>query len=216
MRALQKINRIKHYRIALRLCLTLIISSILATAHAADAQPDEDEKAAIREHLKKAIDDIDTFQDKFDAEVWLFVQSKKLERYIKSPEERLDLLKAIHREATSASLDPDLVLSVIQIESAFDQYAVSRVGAQGLMQVMPFWRKEIGRDSDNLTDRLTNLKYGCHILQYYINIEKNKGGLDMALARYNGSYPRRVYTDKVLKAYNDRWGTDIKPTTVNK
>jgi soluble lytic murein transglycosylase-like protein len=164
-----------------------------------------DEQAEIRTFLQNTLSEPSSFKDKFDAEVWLITQSSSLKRYIKDPQKRLALLKAVHREATIMELNPDIVLALIQIESAFNSYAVSRVGAQGLMQVMPFWKKEIGRIDDNLTDPLTNLKYGCRILKYYINREKDKGGLSMALARYNGSYPRTVYTEKVMNAWQKRW-----------
>src|SRR5690606_42151141 len=88
-------------------------------------------------------------------------------------------------EARRAGLKPDLVLAVIHVESLFDRYALSRVGAQGVKQVMPFWKNELGRPEDNLIDLATNLRYGCTILKYYLDLEK--GNLRRALARYNGS-----------------------------
>jgi len=157
----------------------------------------------LRQLLKNTIAAADSFHDKYDAEVWLVAMSEKLKPYVKEPEQRMTLLRHVHREATRAELNPELVLAVIQIESAFDPYAVSRVGAQGLMQVMPFWKKEIGRPQDNLIDLVTNLKYGCTILKHYI--DKENGGLANALARYNGSYGSYVYTRKVMNAWLERW-----------
>ena len=153
--------------------------------------------------LKSAVNEADSFADRFDAEVWLMAKSQPLARYIKQPDERMRVLKAIHREATRAGLRPEIVLAVIQIESAFDPYAVSRVGAQGMMQVMPFWKNEIGRPDDNLIDMDTNLRYGCTILKHYI--KKAKGNLANALAYYNGSYGRHTYSSKVLDAWAERW-----------
>ena len=86
--------------------------------------------------------------------------------FLTDPTERLDLLTRIHQQAGELNLPPELVLSVIEVESAFSRYAISRVGAQGLMKVMPFWKDEIGRSDDNLTDTPTNLRYGCHILRF--------------------------------------------------
>jgi soluble lytic murein transglycosylase-like protein len=186
----------------LTITLSLLILPITLNAQ---GKMSEQEHMAILTFLQNSFNEDSSFKDKYDAEVWLFTQSNKLKRYMKNPQERLELLKAIHREATIMELNPDIVLALIQIESAFNRYAISRVGAQGLMQVMPFWKKEIGRDDDNLTDILTNLKYGCRILKYYINKEEGKGGLSMALARYNGSYPRTVYTEKVMNAWQNRW-----------
>ena len=73
------------------------------------------------------------------------------------------------------------------------------------MQVMPFWREEIGRPEDNLTDNRTNLSYGCRILQFYL--QRESGRLAPALARYNGSYGKTVYSDKVMRAWQRRWKT---------
>ena len=71
------------------------------------------------------------------------------------------------------------------------------------MQVMPFWKAEIGRPDDNLTDNATNLEYGCRILQYYL--DRENGALHPALAAYNGSSGSRVYSDKVARAWRDHW-----------
>jgi soluble lytic murein transglycosylase-like protein len=160
---------------------------------------DSDNKQELLKLLKKTIEQSDSFEDRFDAQVWLVSKSNQLKRYIKDDEQRLDLLRRIHRAATRADLSPEIVLAVIQIESAFNPYALSRVGAQGLMQVMPFWKNEIGRSDDNLTDIETNLRYGCTILKYYL--DKEKGHLANALARYNGSYGQYWYPEKVLVAW---------------
>ena len=95
------------------------------------------------------------------------------------------------------------MLAVIEVESAFDRFAISHAGALGLMQVMPFWLDEIGRPGDNLFEVQTNLRFGCTILKYYLDMEK--GNLINALGRYNGSYGRMKYPNKVLKALNRRW-----------
>ncbi|MBB3062769.1 lytic transglycosylase domain-containing protein [Microbulbifer rhizosphaerae] len=180
---------------------TLLLSLIFAGAQAQVKVPEIDPE--LRLALKEAITQADSFTDRFDAEVWLMSKSQPLARYIKDPKERMHVLKAVHREATLAGLRPEIVLAVIQIESAFDPYAVSRVGAQGMMQVMPFWKKEIGRPDDNLIDMDTNLRYGCTILKHYIG--KAKGNLANALAYYNGSYGRHTYSSKVLDAWASRW-----------
>lgn len=141
--------------------------------------------------------------DRFEAEVWLAASEQRLSRYLKQREERLALLKTIYFEAHRQGVDPDLVLAVMQIESAFDRYAISRVGAQGLMQVMPFWRLEIGRPQDNLTDMNTNVRYGTTILAHYMDM----AGKDLvdALGRYNGSRGRLKYPEKVMGAWRSRW-----------
>lgn len=160
----------------------------------------------LRTLLKQTVNGADSFQDRFEAEVWLVDMSARLDRFIPNDRNRLEILRLIHAEASRAGLKPELVLSVIQIESHFDHYALSSAGAQGLMQVMPFWKNEIGRPDDNLMDIQTNLRYGCTILSYYLN--KEQGNLIRALARYNGSLGKTKYPEKVLLAWEDRWFTN--------
>ena len=153
--------------------------------------------------LQQAVKDSDSFTDRYDAEVWLIDMSNRLKKKIKQPEKRLKLLRQIHHEASRANLHPELVLAVIDVESNFDRFAISTAGAQGLMQVMPFWLKEIGQPRDSLFNVRTNLRMGCTILKYYL--EKEKGDLTRALARYNGSLGRYKYPNKVFTLLNKRW-----------
>ncbi len=168
-----------------------------ATATAQEIDP------ALRAALKKSISEASSFEDRYDAEVWLVAKSTSLARYVKDPEERFRILRLVHKEASRVGLQPNLVLAVIQIESAFNRFAVSRVGAQGMMQVMPFWKKEIGREQDNLINLETNLRYGCTILKHYL--DREKGRWAPALARYNGSYGKTWYPEKVLTAWEKYW-----------
>jgi soluble lytic murein transglycosylase-like protein len=158
---------------------------------------------ALIEKLAASLADTANDPDRFDAEVWLRASEQRLSRYLKDHDERLDLLRIVYREARRHDLDADLVLAVMQVESAFDRYAISRVGAQGLMQVMPFWRNEIGRPQDNLTDMETNIRYGTTILAHYLEVSKND--LVDALARYNGSRGRLKYPELVVTAWRKVW-----------
>lgn len=153
--------------------------------------------------LIEAIEDTSGFVDRFDAEVWLLDMSTRMAKQVPDPVERMEILKNVHREASRVNLQPELVLSVIQVESNFDNYAISWVGARGLMQIMPFWLKEIGHPNDNLFDIKTNLRFGCTILSYYLEVEK--GNLFRALGRYNGSLGKATYPRKVFKAMKDKW-----------
>ena len=157
----------------------------------------------LRALLIDAVSDAESFDDRFDAEVWLVDMSARLKKKVPDDEERLELLKLVHREAARADLPPELVLAVIDIESNFDRFAISYAGALGMMQIMPFWLEEIGRPDDNLFHLPTNLRMGCTILRYYLDMEN--GNLAPGLARYNGSYGRRTYSDKVLNRLRDRW-----------
>ncbi len=172
----------------------------ISTADASQRQAPSDE---LRKLLTTAISDNKSFEDRFDAEVWLLDMSNRLKPFVTNDRKRLDLLKQIHFESTRAKLRPELVLAVIEVESLFDQFAISSAGARGLMQVMPFWLKEIGRPEDNLFDMRTNLRMGCTILRHYL--DKEKGDLTHALARYNGSLYSYRYTTKVFRALDKRW-----------
>jgi soluble lytic murein transglycosylase-like protein len=161
---------------------------------------------ALKHALAEAVADAISFDDQFDAQVWLVDMSARLKRFIKDPQERLTLLRMVHQEATRADLSPELVMSVIHVESAFNPYAVSYVGAQGLMQVMPFWKKELGRKDDNLINAAINLRYGCTILKHYL--KREKGDWIRALARYNGSLGRTKYPEKVMNFWQKYWFVD--------
>ncbi len=184
-----------------QLCVLFALAGFLglSTVQAQTAEPDP----ALREALRKTVNEASSFLDRFDAEVWLVDMSARLTRHIPDPEQRLTLLKLVHLEANRADLSPELVLAVIHVESAFDPFAYSSAGAQGLMQVMPFWKKEIGRPDDNLMDMATNLRYGCTILKHYLNRER--GSVIPALSRYNGSYGQFWYPAKVLDFWNRFW-----------
>ena len=153
--------------------------------------------------LKKAASDGDTFADRFDAEVWLLDMSLRLEQKVPDSGFRIELLKNVHYEATRSQLTPELVLAVIEVESNFNQFAISSAGARGLMQVMPFWLNEIGQPGDSLFRVHTNLRYGCTILKYYL--DREKGNLRAALARYNGDVAGREYPARVDYALRNRW-----------
>ena len=151
--------------------LVILAMMVGMTGSYANSVVDQELKRA----LANAVADADSFDDEFDAQVWLVDMSARLKRYVKNPQKRLQLLRMVHKEATRAKISPELVISVIHVESAFNPYAVSYVGAQGLMQVMPFWKKELGRTDDNLINASTNLRYGCTILKHYLDREKAIG-----------------------------------------
>ena len=109
----------------------------------------------------------------------------------------------MHKQAIELNLPPEQVLSVIEAKRAFDRYAVSRVGSQGLMQGMPFSRDKIGRGDDNLTHSPTNLHYGCHILPFHLDREDQN--LTRALAAYKGSSGIPRYPNEVHATWGTLW-----------
>lgn len=157
----------------------------------------------LKQRLVNALAENEGFEDRFDAEVWLVDMSNRLHKTLPDEGYRLELLRHIHNEAARAKLPPELVLAVIQVESNFDRFAISEAGARGLMQVMPFWLKELGRPDDNLFDVQTNLRFGCTILRYYL--DREKGHRTRALARYNGSLGSYRYPNLVFAALRKKW-----------
>ena len=194
--ALRSCEEIMH-RPLWRVLLCILLSIGGSSVAAYDIDPE------LRQFLKQSIERSDSFVDRFDAEVWLTSKQHPLSRFIDDPQQRIRLLEKVHRAARQADLEPEIVLAVIEVESGFDRFAVSRVGAQGMMQVMPFWKNEIGHPDDNLTDVDTNLRYGCSILKHYMI--KADGRLIDALARYNGSYGKYWYPRRVMDAWQKHW-----------
>ena len=179
----------------------LLFSPIFSLSAATTAEVDEE----FRNQLKQAIESADSFVDKFAAEVWLEDMSSRLAdraKHIPAPE-RIQILTLVHAEASRNNISPQMVLALIQVESDFDRFAISKVGAQGLMQIMPFWKDAIGHEDDNLFDPATNIKYGCAILKIYLKREEQN--VRTALARYHGSYPKDYYPRRVIKAWQERW-----------
>lgn len=185
--------------VALTACIGYQLA-LLDPARAATTERPSDE---LRTLLVEAIAEADSFEDRFDAEVWLVDMSGRLSQTVPNPRERVEILRHVHQEASRARLEPELVLAVINVESNFDRFAISYAGARGLMQIMPFWLNEIGRPDDNLFTIRTNLRFGCTILRYYL--DKEKGNLERALARYNGSLGQYWYPRRVFRAWKFRW-----------
>jgi soluble lytic murein transglycosylase-like protein len=186
--------------LAALLCLGL-------AAAPAQAGPTGEPEPELRSRLAQAIRDGDGFDDRYAAEVWLTDMSSRMKRYqpkaMPDADKRLEFLRLVHAEAAKAKVSPELVMAVINVESGFDRLAISRSGAFGLMQIMPFWLKEIGQGGDNLFQVRTNLRMGCTILRFYLDQEQ--GSYVRALARYNGSSGKPNYPYLVLSQLNRRW-----------
>ncbi len=134
---------------------------------------------------------------------WVLRMSERLTPRIPDTETRLSLLRNVQWQAERNAISPDLLLALIEVESGYDPNAVSRAGARGLMQVMPFWVGLIGRAGDNLFDIRTNIAYGSAILRHYLDVDDND--LTSALARYNGSQGQEWYPNRIYKVHQRGW-----------
>jgi hypothetical protein len=184
--------------------ISLVLVSLPARA---GSQVEEALASNVQNSLHRSVSDYPAPRLVFPTDVegwaWLADMSSRLASKMTDWPTRRDFLITVQYEATRAGLDPQLVLGLIQHESNFRKYAVSSAGARGFMQVMPFWVRQIGNSGHDLFTLRTNLRYGCTILRYYLEIEQ--GDLYRALGRYNGSLGRGEYPNAVLASMNRNW-----------
>ncbi len=184
----------------------------------AGALAERELSASVRAVLQRAVADQAApklaFSSQQEAQFWLSEMSVRLKTRMPNNEDRREFLSTVHYEAVRAGLDPHLVLSLIQVESNFNKYAVSSVGARGYMQVMPFWVKAIGTHEHNLFHLRINLRYGCTIMRHYLDMEK--GNLYRALGRYNGSLGRPEYPNLVKTAWHKHWAAPVMTRSKDK
>jgi soluble lytic murein transglycosylase-like protein len=167
------------------------------------AMADQQQDPELGKLLTQALQAGECFEDKYDQQVWLAAMEPQLRNILKDSTERADVLHHVHCEARRMQLPPGLVMAVIDVESRFDRWAVSSAGAVGLMQVMPFWPRQLGMTNAELVRTPQNIRMGCTILKFYL--DREKGNYARALARYNGSTGKRDYSDLVLARLSKRW-----------
>jgi soluble lytic murein transglycosylase-like protein len=138
---------------------------------------------------------------------WLGASSARLKRRQADAVARVELLETAWYESRRAGLETPLVLGLIEVESGFRKYAISKAGARGYMQVMPFWARLLSDgDASRLFHLQTNLRFGCVILRHYL--DRERGDLFLALGRYNGSRGRADYPNAVFAARR-QWRLDV-------
>ena len=114
--------------------------------------------------------------------------------------------KIIRQASRKHGVDSSLVKAVIRAESDFDKHAVSRKGAQGLMQLMPETAKEL--DVADSFDPKENIHAGVRYLKKQLNNFKND--VSLALAAYNAGenavrrYGHRIPPYKETRTFVDR------------
>ncbi len=193
---------------------TVLSALLLATPAAAVERQREPGLKAV---IEAALASKPCFEGKYDDVVWYALMQERVEARLRRHSQDLRLgddltaaarriLEAVHCEARKHAMlrdRPQLVLAVIDVESAFDPFAVSYAGAVGLMQIMPFWPTELGLKNEDLIDVELNIRMGTSILAHYL--ERERGDYRRGLARYNGSLGRRTYPDLVLERLRSRW-----------
>jgi soluble lytic murein transglycosylase-like protein len=188
-------------RYALAVLLALTASLALVTEVRADQQRDPE----LKDLLQRIIGSSDCFTDKYESEVWHKSMEPRLVQFVPTHEARVEILDHVYCEAKrdpALQIPPDLVLALMEVESRFDRWAVSPAGAVGLMQVMPFWPRQLGVQNQ-LVKVAPNIRMGCEILRYYLRVEHHNWTL--ALARYNGSVGRNKYPALVMQRWERAW-----------
>lgn len=151
---------------------------------------------------------LQNFLDENIAEDLIFLKILVLNPRIPTETAR-NIASSVSKYSRRHKKDPDLILSIMKVESAFDPTAVSNMGAIGLMQVMPQWI-DILDITCNLQDPDCNVKYGIQIMGAYeqlyadqdtalIAYNRGPGPVDSALMR--GKNPNNGYVEKVRAVY---------------
>ena len=121
-------------------------------------------------------------------------------RYRVSPQALTPIFEAAEYNAQKLGLDPLLIVSVIAVESNFNPFSESVMGAQGLMQVIPRFHKEKfppDASDQHLFDPVANVAVGSQVLHEYI---RRQGSISAGLQQFNGAIndPGQAYANKVL------------------
>jgi soluble lytic murein transglycosylase-like protein len=199
---------------AIRTACVAAALTCMPSAALAGAQVEEQLAPSVVAGLQRAIADNPVpadYANRSDVRSWLDEMSRRMAPRMPDARAREEFLATVHYEALRSGLDPQLVLAVIQVESNFRKYAVSKADARGYMQVMPFWMRLIGAAEHNLFQLRTNLRYGCVILRHYLDTEG--GDYFRALGRYNGSLGQADYPSGVVAAMNRNWHYAPSPVT---
>jgi len=208
-----------------RILLVLLVSCALIGAGFIDSDTPAESKMANREPVPadaSALPDVAAPPPNADDVADEIIAAQILERFAVrhtalAERERIALAYVIIEEARLHDLDPDLVMAVIEVESAGYHLAESHVGALGLMQLLPSTGKELAekrgipwKGPDTLFDPIINVRLGTRYLRQLA--DKYDGNVSTALAAYNwgpGRIDRRLrrgatvpslYIEQVMRA----------------
>lgn len=173
-----------------------------ATAAAA-LRPQHDPR--LRAVIEQAIHQARCFTDRYDSAVWFRLMDPRLRPFVPDARERTQILQTVYCEARRPGrtpLPPGLIMAMLDVESAFNRWAVSTAGAVGLMQVMPFWPVRLGMRRYQLVRVGPNVRMGCAILRFDLRLAHHS--FRRALELYNGS-SRPAYANRVIVRWTEYW-----------
>lgn len=118
-----------------------------------------------------------------------------------------EIVKITYNKSKVFGFQPNLILAVMQVESAFNPLALSTAGAYGLMQVRyAVWKDELNIDKGRIFDIAYNIDLGMRILKQYYDL--SGGNISRALFLYNNGY-KYQNTGYFAKVNNSIYNQDI-------
>ena len=129
--------------------------------------------------------------------------------------------KMVERVALEHNLDPQLLHSIITVESGYNPGAISPKGAIGLMQLMPDTASRFG--ASNPLDPAQNIRAGARYVRFLLSLFNRDMPLVLAaynagegaVSKYRNTIPpyqeTREYVAKVLASYQKRTGQSLLP-----
>ncbi len=189
---------------AIRVSSTAILLAFALPQLAARAEEDEANAALKFEAWSQQLDEADRLYGTRIQKLTDYIE----ENFAVEEARAFSIVSTAVEHGTRNGINPELLLAVIAVESTFRHDAVSPKGARGLMQILPRAHPEAIRAIGGvhaLFEPEHNIKTGTQILVDYL--EASDGDLNRALARYNGSSPRKsAYARKVMSLYRAMQG----------
>jgi len=194
----------------------IIIGLLIATVAALSWQ-----MVVLRQNLQEKMKVVNLMISKYEAKAQFIDDYLSIvTEYTKSEITAKRILSAVYENSVQYDIEPELILSVIMVESEFNPKAYSSVGAIGLMQVMPVTGIYVGRslgysikNENDLYNIEKNIKIGVVFLKECIDRLGEHRGLGYYYAgRHTQHYNR--YTMKIAAA-KELWTTDVASLTYN-
>lgn len=154
-----------------------------------------------------AIDQLNETVARLEKDLAVYEQEKEKQDFYQYTQNILNLRypdfaqvsRIVYKKSKEYGFSPYLVMSIIQVESNFNQYAVSSAGAHGLMQLnYSVWKDVYNIDFNRIYHKEYNIDLGLKVLKHYY--DKNSGNMYKALFRYNNGYKHNntAYSGKVI------------------
>jgi len=118
-----------------------------------------------------------------------------------------EIVRITYERSRVFGFHPNLILAVMQVESAFNPLAISAAGAYGLMQIhYAVWKNEFRIDKSRIFNIAYNIELGLQILKQYYDL--SDGNIERALFLYNNGY-KYNNTGYIAKVSNSIYNQEI-------